>query len=194
MDIPLGVCKCSFWRKSDRAAHVESGHSEDGCSVPWCKCHKFLQASLADLEAGAPKPTQGAALKGPSPAEEDLAARIARSSIIPPPERGYKFHPSRGWELDFSWTLADYDMETRRRFLRANLSRDVALEVEGYDHRKPQRFMSDLQKYRALSLMGWILLRYTWSEIKAGWAIHDLEALFSGNDLTELAGLKRKLP
>lgn len=67
---------------------------------------------------------------------------------IPAPQREYLFHPSRQWRLDFAWP--------------AQL---VAVEIEGGiwkkgRHVRGRGYRDDLEKYNALALAGWRLLRF----------------------------------
>ncbi|MDW8293238.1 MAG: hypothetical protein RML84_09135 [Anaerolineae bacterium] len=75
-----------------------------------------------------------------------LAAQIAGWEA-PLPE--YRFHPHRRWRVDFAWP-----------------SERVALEIEGgawvYGrHNRPSGYLNDLEKYNALAVFGWRLLRLT---------------------------------
>jgi very-short-patch-repair endonuclease len=64
-------------------------------------------------------------------------------------EREYQFHPKRKWKIDF-----------------ANTKHGIAVEIEGGiwsggRHTRPQGYIKDVEKYNALTLNGWRLLRYT---------------------------------
>lgn len=78
---------------------------------------------------------------------------------IPDPVEEFKFHPKRKWEIDISWP-----------------EHKLALEIEGgiymkdengnaKGHRAIARFLSDMEKYNNLSLLGWSLLRFTTKEM-----------------------------
>lgn len=70
----------------------------------------------------------------------------------PYPEREVKFHPTRRWRIDYAWP-------------------DVRLAVEieggvwsngkkGGRHNRGTGFVKDMEKYNALTELGWRLLRY----------------------------------
>jgi very-short-patch-repair endonuclease len=67
---------------------------------------------------------------------------------LPTPHREYRFHPTRKWRIDFAFP------ETK-----------IAIEIEGgvYQrgrHNRPIGYIKDLEKYNALQIDGWKLLRY----------------------------------
>lgn len=70
------------------------------------------------------------------------------ASGSPYPEREVKFHPTRKWRLDYAWP------DVR-----------LAVEIEGgvYTngrHTRGHGFVKDMEKYNALTELGWRLLRY----------------------------------
>lgn len=79
---------------------------------------------------------------------------------LPLPEREYRFDPARRWRLDFAW------VEQR-----------LAVEVEGLTggaggrHQRAAGFERDAEKYNALTLAGWHLLRFPPAQIRSGRAI-----------------------
>lgn len=80
----------------------------------------------------------------------DLEATFAvqvRALRLPPPQRGYMFHPKRKWKFDFAWPHAK-----------------IAVEIEGGTylagrHVRPAGFREDCKKYNAAALLGWTVLR-----------------------------------
>ena len=86
--------------------------------------------------------------------EETLLEQIAEAGL-PEPTREYVFaKPVRMWQVDFSWP-----------------SLALAVEVEGGQwqqgrHQRGVGFDDDAQKYNALCVMGWTLLRFPTSWIK----------------------------
>jgi very-short-patch-repair endonuclease len=68
--------------------------------------------------------------------------------VIPPPIAEYKFHPTRKWRIDFAFPEIK-----------------LAIEIEGAvwsfgRHNHPSGFIKDIEKYNALTELGWHLLRY----------------------------------
>ena len=97
--------------------------------------------------------------KPPSQGEETFAFHCKVNKISP--TREYPFHETRKWRIDFAWPDLKF-----------------AVEVESSVHRIRSRFASDLDKYNAMSMAGWKLLRYTRKMIESGQAINEvLEAL-----------------
>ena len=87
---------------------------------------------------------------------------------LPPPEREYRFHPTRRWRLDFAWP-----------------DRKIAVEVEGvvHDgkgrHQTAKGYAADCEKYNSALLDGWKVLRFTPNVIKSGSAVAWIERAFS---------------
>lgn len=116
--------------------------------------------------------------------EETLALNI-RLYRLPAAVREYRFAPPRRWRLDFAWP------ELR-----------VAVEVEGGlwgrgRHVRPAGFAADCEKYNALVLANWRVLRFTPEMIYAGRAVRLLEALLRPPAVqagTQMAPRGRKTP
>ena len=75
----------------------------------------------------------------------------------------YRFHPKRRWRFDFAAT-----------------DHMLAIEVEGltYDggrHQRTAGYAKDCEKYNEAVLMGWTLLRITYSMISDGTALGFIE-------------------
>jgi very-short-patch-repair endonuclease len=90
---------------------------------------------------------------------------------LPLPEPEYRFHPSRMWRVDFAWP------ELR-----------LAVEIEGAiwtggRHTRGAGVLGDMEKYNALSVMGWRLLRFDGDAVRTGRAAREVDAL-----VTQLAG------
>ena len=87
---------------------------------------------------------------------------------IPEPIREYKFHPERRWRIDYCWP-----------------EHKLAVEIEGgvwtYGrHNRAASFLKDMEKYNALTLMGFHLLRFTpqqWTRLEAH---HTIAGWFNG--------------
>ena len=113
---------------------------------------------LSDLPATAKIPAH---LKR-SPLEVQLSAQMDDAGLIYTSE--YRFHPVRKWRIDFAFQDAK-----------------LAVEVEGAvwsggRHTRGGGFEADCDKYNALTLAGWRLLRFTNSHIKSGEAIQTIQA------------------
>jgi very-short-patch-repair endonuclease len=93
--------------------------------------------------------------RAPSVGEETFAFHCKLKGLFP--VREYLFHPERKWRIDFAWPHLKF-----------------AVEVESSVHRIRQRFAGDLDKYNALNLEGWTLLRYTRQMIESGQAINEI--------------------
>jgi very-short-patch-repair endonuclease len=76
------------------------------------------------------------------------------------PEREFRFDSVRGWRLDFAWPR-----------------RKLAVEIESSVHRIKGRFATDLDKYNALQLDGWMLLRYTAKMVHSAQAIDTVKKI-----------------
>lgn len=92
-----------------------------------------------------------------------MAAQIA-VAIVDPPEREYRFHPSRRWKFDFAWPQYK-----------------LAVEVEGGiwtlgRHTRPAGFEADCEKYNHATVAGWRVLRVTRKLINSGEAIAMIRA------------------
>jgi very-short-patch-repair endonuclease len=78
----------------------------------------------------------------------------------------YKFHPKRMWRIDF-----------------AQPEKKIAIEVEGgaYSkgrHTRGSGFIKDMEKYNALTVLGWKLLRYTPQQFARCEFVTDLEKIW----------------
>ena len=95
--------------------------------------------------------------------EFDLQCR-AFDIIRPIPE--YRFHPVRRWRIDWAWP-----------------AQKLAVEIEGgiYSrgrHVRGAGFQKDMEKYNALTLAGWRLLRFTPAQVKDGTAARIVQEYF----------------
>ena len=86
---------------------------------------------------------------------EETLARLLVMLGFPEPEREFRFHEERLWRIDLAWPPPL-----------------VACEIEGgiwqqtrsgrsKGHAHPERFLQDIEKYNALALAGWTLIRVT---------------------------------
>ena len=75
---------------------------------------------------------------------------------LPIPEKEYKFHPKRRWRLD--WAFVDAKLAVEQ---------EGAVWCQGR-HTRGSGFVKDMEKYNALTLEGWALLRFTPQQIMRG--------------------------
>jgi very-short-patch-repair endonuclease len=93
---------------------------------------------------------------------EETFALHCRLELTHQPEREFKFHPTRGWRVDFAWP-----------------DRKLAVEIESSVHRIKNRFASDIPKYNALALGDWTLLRFTAKMVDSAEAIDTVKAFLA---------------
>jgi very-short-patch-repair endonuclease len=110
--------------------------------------------------------------KAPSLGEETLALHL-RANRLEGWEREYRFHATRKWRVDFAWP-----------------ERKLAVEVEGGTwsggrHTRGAGFEADLEKYQALTLAGFRLLRFSTAQVVDGRAINVILELLSIIDTEE---------
>lgn len=114
---------------------------------------------------------------------EETFALLLSTTELPPYEREYKFAREivgdgpgirqrlkdaglADWRLDFAWP-----------------EHKIAVEIEGGvfirgRHVRGKGFVKDAEKYNALVLDGWRLLRFVSSHISSGYALRSVRALF----------------
>jgi len=85
---------------------------------------------------------------------------------LPDPEREYRFHPERKWRIDLCWPAVK-----------------LAVEIEGgaflYGrHNRPASYLKDIEKYNALAIAGYWLLRFTPKQLASGEAQETILAWF----------------
>ncbi len=79
---------------------------------------------------------------------------LCRSNGLPVPIPEHRFAPPRKWRIDYAWP--EYKL---------------ALEIEGGiwtfgRHVRGKGFLSDIEKYNTLTLLGWYLLRATPQDVQ----------------------------
>lgn len=82
-------------------------------------------------------------------------------------EREVRFHPTRRWRFDF-----------------AIVELKIGIECEGLTnpmfksrHTTNKGFEDDCEKYNSAALREWAVLRFTWDQIKSGYALGMIERL-----------------
>ena len=88
---------------------------------------------------------------------------------IPLPVKEFRFAPPRRWRIDYAWP--DYKL---------------AVEIEGAvwcqgRHTRGSGFVKDIEKYNALTLAGWSLLRFTPAQVRSGECYQTIHDWFKGN-------------
>ena len=96
---------------------------------------------------------------------------IGDNPSIPDPAEEFKFHPKRRWRLDLCWP-----------------GQKLALEIEGgtYQSRGAHRgsiggYLKDIEKYNALSILGYSLLRFTPQQMESCESYDFLREWFKNN-------------
>lgn len=73
----------------------------------------------------------------------------------------FRFAPPRKWAFDFAFP----DLL-------------LAIEIEGIDHRKKNRYARDLTKYNTAARRGWCLLRFTARQVHQRKAIQEIQQVY----------------
>ncbi len=94
---------------------------------------------------------------------EDRLAQHIRAWGLPTPEREYRFDPVRLWRIDFAWPALKLAVEVE------------GLTYAGGRHQRVAGYERDEEKYNALQLAGWTLLRFSGRAIRSGFAIRAIE-------------------
>ena len=73
--------------------------------------------------------------------------QVCKQNGLPVPIPEFRFHPTRKWRFDYAF-----------------VDQKVALEIEGAiwtggRHTRGKGFASDMEKYNAAAVLGWIVLR-----------------------------------
>lgn len=94
---------------------------------------------------------------------ETLFALHIKAIGLPEPVREFRFDPVRMWRIDFAWPALM-----------------LAVEIEGGiwnggRHTRGAGFVADMEKYNALTMAGWKLLRYDSISVKNGKAAAQVE-------------------
>lgn len=102
--------------------------------------------------------------------EDELLVHIKGLSL-PLPQREQRLVPGRHWSCDFVW--ADYRL---------------VVEVEGGthtrgSHTRPMRYESDCEKYNAITLLGYTVLRVTSDMVHDGRAIAVIEQAIKAKEV-----------
>lgn len=94
---------------------------------------------------------------------EDRLAQHIKAWGLPTPEREYRFDPVRLWLLDFAWPAFKLAVEVE------------GLTYAGGRHQRIAGFEKDEEKYNALELAGWTLLRFSGRTIRSAFAVRTIQ-------------------
>ncbi len=87
-----------------------------------------------------------------------------RLACLPEPVPEYRFHATRRWRLDWAWPDQRLAVEQEGGiFIRGRHTRGVGV-------------LKDFEKYNALAVMGWRLLRFSPQQIRNGEAFWVVQA------------------
>ena len=80
-------------------------------------------------------------------------------------EQEFEFHPKRKWRADFHL-----------------VGKKILVEVEGAiwsggRHARGKRYIGDMEKYNAATMMGFQVLRFSTDQVKSGHAIQQIEKM-----------------
>ena len=96
---------------------------------------------------------------------------IGDNPSIPDPVEEFKFHPTRKWRVDICWP-----------------AQKLALEIEGGTymksgggHRSIAGYHNDMEKYNAISIHGFSLLRFTTEQMQSCESYDFLREWFKNN-------------
>lgn len=102
-----------------------------------------------------PRSTSGAVAQRAA-APEDPFLWCLSAAGVPLPQTEFRFAPPRRWRFDYAWPAAL-----------------LAVECEGgiWTHGRHTRgagYLRDCEKYNAAQLLGWVVLRYTPTQLASG--------------------------
>lgn len=98
---------------------------------------------------------------------------------IPKPVPEYKFHPTRRWKIDFAWPEVKLAVEIEGGIFGIGKPCPLCKRRSVGAHTSIQRLKSDLEKYNALALAGWRLLRFTPDQVRNGSAAEIIRQFFA---------------
>jgi very-short-patch-repair endonuclease len=102
---------------------------------------------------------------------ERFALHLRAYSDIPAPEREHRFMTGRRFAFDFAWPPPI----------------KLAVEIDGGVHRIRGRWLADIEKFRAATILGWQVLHFRPAEVESGMAIDVIRAAFAGDKHRALA-------
>lgn len=107
-----------------------------------------VRAEFRQEQNAAKKKTKGKRDRKPKgPLKPDAFCLFVQAATGYLPTREYKFHPNRGWKIDYAITE-----------LMIAIEREGGVYTGGR-HTRPVGFLKDMEKYNELAIMGWTLIR-----------------------------------
>lgn len=141
----------------------------------------LLDCLPAGVGGGAAKPAKrapavrlgrGGALGPKVNKGEELFAFQLCACELPAPQRNFRFHASRKWEIDFAWPEFKIGME-----IQGGIWGKSQTDDSPGAHGHPIGIRRDMQKHNALLDAGWRVWHFTPEEIKRGLAVQHLEGV-----------------
>ncbi len=96
---------------------------------------------------------------------------ILKAEGIPAPETEYRFHPKRLWRLDYAWPAQKLALEIEGGIYGHGRQCLMCGRRKVAGHTSIQRLETDMEKYNAVNLDGWTLLRFTPEAFQNGTAL-----------------------
>jgi len=105
--------------------------------------------------------------------EDVFANQIKNEFFVPTPLRQATFHDKRQWRADFLWKQPRVIVE---------IDGGIWLQTEtgrSKGHAHPERFIADIEKLNAATLLGYRILRFTPQMVSDGTAVKTTVRLFT---------------
>lgn len=93
--------------------------------------------------------------------QEHLLRIQLEEAGLPLPQAEYRFHPTRGWRIDFAWPSIKLALEVEGSFYGTGPKCPVCKQRKGGGHTSISGLEKDLEKYNELTRYGWGLIRVT---------------------------------
>ncbi len=106
---------------------------------------------------------------------------MLRAAGLSKPESEYRFDPGRKWRIDYAWPKLKLAVEVEGGFFGKGRKCPLCGRRSVAGHTSIQRLKGDLEKYNALILAGWSLLRFLPEQIANGEATEVISDWFRRN-------------
>lgn len=103
-----------------------------------------------------------------------LNANLA-GAVAVPYVREFQFDPVRKWRVDFAFVAIKLAVEVEGGIYKVK-TRGGGVDDRGGRHRRPEGMIKDMEKYNALTLADWHLLRYWPGTVQDGTAATEIIA------------------